>query len=707
MEDEMDSLFEGMVLFDPSNNSQFQFQSQDDSDQADDSPTPTATAPASPADALAQPQAQPQPQPLDENLFSDLTLASPLQFHTTETTPPSNSVSRQISRKKKRAAGLRIGYARDADIDAYAYSRPLDAEEPQPHTTPTPTPTVESDSTHANGHKADGAGCRLEQIKSLISDKLHRARQSVSSVSSARKDFIAARRKAAHNLHLASVAYADLENQLNDACDAEDFEAAERLSDSLAAADKDKQSLIALLRDAESHYDAVEFQMQQVLTSQIAAEEECTSLLTQFAMDASTEAHKVIMTAEVVSSKEMHRWFSSTESLEMKKMELEIESEIISEARNVLNNSIELSVENDRRERKSLCKKKIVLMDELEQLLALVKRKEEEIAQNDSDIEAVDKRIVDVVSGFQEMQSGIDAKFANLQSGLSQIGLDRDAMLSQRKEIDEFLTQEEERGAKLKEVAQASAAEAKSYQEVAGLRKSLMSSVSKSMEDKVRLAKIEEKFSEDVQILQLQVSTSRASLQELSTRKSSIQQDISSSKQRIFFLDKRAPELEAEKKVAAAARNFKEAARIAAEAKSLTVEKDAIQNDMKRAVLELEKLEEEIKDTVSKLQEYEGLISSKEREVARARFERLLLVAGSAAAEREAALQFGDQDEANLLHVEAEAADAEAKEMQLLHNFKVEEFVNLPKHFISMELVANLGRKQLAELAATINISPA
>lgn len=128
---------------------------------------------------------------------------------------------------------------------------------------------------------------------------------------------------------------------------------------------------------------------------------------------------------------------------------------------------------------------------------------------------------------------------------------------------------------------------------------------------------------------------------------------------------------------------------------------------MKRAVLELEKLEEEIKDTVSKLQEYEGLISSKEREVARARFERLLLVAGSAAAEREAALQFGDQDEANLLHVEAEAADAEAKEMQLLHNFKVEEFVNLPKHFISMELVANLGRKQLAELAATINISPA
>lgn len=128
---------------------------------------------------------------------------------------------------------------------------------------------------------------------------------------------------------------------------------------------------------------------------------------------------------------------------------------------------------------------------------------------------------------------------------------------------------------------------------------------------------------------------------------------------------------------------------------------------MERAILGLEKLEQEIKDTVNKLQEYEGLILSKEREVAMARFERLLLIAGSASAEREAALEFGDLDEANLLLMEAEAADVEAKEMQPLHDFKVEEFVNLPKHFISMELVANLGRKQLAELAATINFSPA
>jgi len=60
------------------------------------------------------------------------------------------------------------------------------------------------------------------------------------------------------------------------------------------------------------------------------------------------------------------------------------------------------------------------------------------------------------------------------------------------------------------------------------------------------------------------------------TNKSSIQQGIASFKQRIIFIDKRVSELETEKKVSTAARNFKEAARIATEAKSLCVEKESI-----------------------------------------------------------------------------------------------------------------------------------
>lgn len=312
--DEMDSLFEGMVLFNPDSqldtdqDEQHIDNHRDDGDDggdsapgADDSQTQTTIS-----------YSYSSSQPLDENLFSNLTLVSPSTCTDTTAATASPTVSRQISKKKKRAGSLRIGYGRDA----YARSLDVDVDEAHPNTSlPVPEnlgvdacpsspittvvpPSHESDESvvysHAKENKDDDddfeddktgspSQRRLDQIKALICEKLNFARQLVSSVSEARKGFISRRRKAAENLNSASVSYADLERQLDEACEAEDFEAAERLSDSLAAADKEKQSLIAALRDIEAEYDAIDFKMQEALDSQIAAEEECASLLGQFA----------------------------------------------------------------------------------------------------------------------------------------------------------------------------------------------------------------------------------------------------------------------------------------------------------------------------------------------------------------------------------------------------------------------------------------
>ena len=46
-------------------------------------------------------------------------------------------------------------------------------------------------------------------------------------------------------------------------------------------------------------------------------------------------------------------------------------------------------------------------MDELEQLLSLVKQKEMEIIDNDFNLEAIENKINKVISGFKEMQSSI------------------------------------------------------------------------------------------------------------------------------------------------------------------------------------------------------------------------------------------------------------------------------------------------------------
>lgn len=186
--------------------------------------------------------------------------------------------------------------------------------------------------------------------------------------------------------------------------------------------------------------------------------------------------------------------------------------------------------------------------------------------------------------------------------------------------------------------------------------------------------------------------------------KLSIQQKVESLNQRLLFVDKRVPELEAEKKVAATARNFREAARIAAEAKTLSVEKEELEINKENAILELKKLEEQICNTIEELQETETQASEKEKEVAMARFQRLILIADAANAERSAALELGDLEEAEVLLAEAEASSAEARNIQLLYDFRDTDVANLPKHFLPMELVSKLGHKQLAELVDSLQI---
>lgn len=209
----------------------------------------------------------------------------------------------------------------------------------------------------------------------------------------------------------------------------------------------------------------------------------------------------------------MEKWFSLSEALEVKKMEVEIESHVLSGVHQVLDDSIEHVIKDDKEESQLLHKKKKILAEELQELLDLVKQKEAEISENDSKIENVEKRMADAVSSFHEAQTNIHSKSENIQSGLSQLELESDDLARKKKEIDDFHHQEDTRGSKIKELSQISADEARMYQEVIHLRKSLIEFISKSREDKTRLAKTEQKLFDDVQILKQDISAVRASLQ--------------------------------------------------------------------------------------------------------------------------------------------------------------------------------------------------
>ena len=84
-------------------------------------------------------------------------------------------------------------------------------------------------------------------------------------------------------------------------------------------------------------------------------------------------------------------------------------------------------------------RKQGILSKELNELLALVRLKEAEIAENDSRIHKVEKNISEVISEFRETQANIDMKHDNLHLSLSKLESESETLSIKKKEIDEFI----------------------------------------------------------------------------------------------------------------------------------------------------------------------------------------------------------------------------------------------------------------------------
>lgn len=764
------SLFEGMVLFAPEPAAaeasvpvpapapvpELPPAACPDADAASSAPPPldedlfsdlTLLAPQEPLSL----EPQPLPQAEDRGHATPSPAPSP---------PPAEALSRQPSssalRKKKRA--VRIGYGRspqpappsppatvrasaaaatlsatsiafldasphpaapptlpdqhtDRQVDVYANGDEARAEVVDPDTD---SQRVEEATKEEDGEKKDGGARvaavgieeRLALLRSQISSKLDSIQQRAAAVAARRRQLAGRRRKVAEEVTSVASRHKDLERELEEACEAEDFERAERISDSLAALEKEKDRLLTALRGAELDYDSVDSELQEVLESRIAAEEEAAALLEQFAKDAIDHANSESKEAQEISLKETEGWQASMELLETKKLEMEVETQLVLEARSGLEGSIGHLVEEDKLEKDTLSKKGEILAEELTELLKLVRLKEAEIAENNARIHEVQERISAVVSRFHGSQSDIDLKLNALKEAQSKIDLETDALVLKKNEIDKFISSTEQKDSELREIIGACSSEAKTCQQSVVIRRKLASSFLKSREDRTELLKMEEEILQDIQMLRQKITDARTSLQEISSRRTSIQQEMDSFKQKLNFIDKRGPELEAEKKVAAAARNFKEAGRIAAEAKTLNSEKDELHAKLEKAATDLEIIEKDIVATTDTIQECEGLIVLKEKESALASYKRLRLDYAAARAELTAAAETEDNEEIEILCKEAEAAESKAKELQTCYGLQVEDDEFMFQPVVPIAFITNSTGQHLAEIASSFGLSP-
>ncbi|XP_076909158.1 uncharacterized protein LOC143566305 [Bidens hawaiensis] len=205
--------------------------------------------------------------------------------------PSNRSLTSRISstRKKKRKLNhKKINGRYDSAVD-YDNSQAEEKVEPETEEQIKLTETVSSDLTIEHEvtqvqSREDSIELRYEDVKKHVAGKLDSAQQAVAAVSAKWKEIFRNRRKAAGELNLASVKYKEMEKELQEAVESEDFETAERVSDGLVSAEKNKEVLLIALREAETEFDVIDSKMQEALDLQIVAAEECTELLKSFAV---------------------------------------------------------------------------------------------------------------------------------------------------------------------------------------------------------------------------------------------------------------------------------------------------------------------------------------------------------------------------------------------------------------------------------------
>ncbi|KAK9121471.1 hypothetical protein Syun_019088 [Stephania yunnanensis] len=118
----------------------------------------------------------------------------------------------------------------------------LDPIDPSPTSTSTP---LDENDERIDGLVAESVSSEeeFEGIRGGVMEKIGRIRGAVSEVSKLRKEVARNRRKAVETVNLSAVKYREFEEELEEACEAEDFETADRVSERLSEVEKERRSL--------------------------------------------------------------------------------------------------------------------------------------------------------------------------------------------------------------------------------------------------------------------------------------------------------------------------------------------------------------------------------------------------------------------------------------------------------------------------------
>ncbi|GAQ79521.1 hypothetical protein KFL_000320200 [Klebsormidium nitens] len=569
-------------------------------------------------------------------------------------TEEGEAVGEAIASEQGTAKGALQRLETDLDIERIALEEQLQEE---------PPPTVES---------LEGLPLpkQVAQVRQYVEKRLAIIREKVAGAIATKKTAVQKKREAAERAAEAAARVADLEQQVGIACDEEDFEKADELTKEIEGVEKEAAAATAAARAAEAESDSSSAQVQATAQEEVDVQLEGAALLRAVTASAHANALRAQESAEAAASEQESSLQQQEDDVAERRRKVGLELRVIEEENAALKLKIDETTRSEVDFKEELMGVKSTIEGELKALREAVARKELELRAQDEKIADVDSKIAEVAAKFGREAKGLQADEERVSSLAAQLEAELERVAEERRRVAAAVEEAASARRSLEETAARAELDAAQMEGQARHKQGAAAAVVASQRRKDELAEEEKKLREQAEAVRERLAGLRSSFQEVAVVKLRLQQELAAEEFKVEAANKRAPELEAEKKLAAQARNFKEAARLSAEAKALATEREKAEAEVGRLKGELGAAEGQEQTRAAEVAELETELSAKEREAATARCERLRLVAAAARREMDEAAEAEDFEEAGSLQAEAEAADAEAEQLKETHKLE-------------------------------------
>ncbi|KAL0028763.1 hypothetical protein WJX79_005643 [Trebouxia sp. C0005] len=444
------------------------------------------------------------------------------------------------------------------------------------------------------------------------------------------------------------------------AVEQEDFESAANLSSELDALRAHIQALERSARAGEAECEAAVTRRADIAKQQAGAWQAAAQATAQLQTAQQQKAAKAAKQAQKEASKLADAIAASEEHVEELKARITARQDWITREQQSVDAKIEEATRPVASERTEAAEQHRSLQEEVDDLRSQLAEKEEALAAAADKLADIDQHMHSLAAKYDKTL----ARLAEDRKAVATEEAERDAeeiaVQSTRKQAVATEAAANQQQAVLEEQVAAAAAAAS---EMLGRA----AAISASLEAEEHLRQIqaglrdqEEQANDAVKELERDLEASRVAVRALASQRAGLANEAAAAEAQAAVAQRRIPELENDKKAAAAARDFKGAAALSAEAKALAAQADVAMTKAKQLRQQVSEAEEQEQLQVDSIKEQEGFLTQAKRAAALARWRRLQSSMQGLAHQVEEAAASDKFEEANALQAELDSSTEEA-----------------------------------------------